>query len=175
MGMKWLGLEEYAKHGLDVRAEVRILPFATEDEIESGLDDFVQLTHTILLTQPLSARPPTISIANIVPRGSDRIEQLFIHFMNEKYYFMASVWELREAMIWYVFLPIYRQVLFSPYLVTGLRKFIDLLRSRPEPEDMFIETARLLSQIVNRRVKIPRVEYGSDEEVKGVIAWFAPM
>ena len=170
-----MGLEEYAKHGLDVRAELKILPIATEEEIKSGLDEFVQLTHMILLTQPLSARPPTIGIANVVPRRSDRVESLLILFMNEEYYFMAAVSEHKEVTIWYVFLPIYRQVLFSPYLVTGLRKFIDLLRSRPEPEDLFIQTARLLTQVVGRRMKIPRVEYGRDDEVRGVIAWFAPL
>ena len=76
---------------------------------------------------------------------------------------------------WQVFMPLYRQVLNSPYLVTALKDIVTLVRKEPDPENLFIHTARALGLVINRRVKILRIDHGYYKGAKIINAWLAPL
>ena len=88
---------------------------------------------------------------------------------------MASFIEYDSGYQWHVYMPLYRQVLASPYLVGGLKELVSLLRGWPDKEDLFINAARVVGRIINRGMKVVRIDdvYVGDKHILN--AWLAPL
>mgnify|MGYP001770727721 CR=1 FL=1 len=132
---------------------VIIEPTARDDTIEQAIEEFINRMIKMALMQVITAIPSTIQVGGIESKIEGKHLGVALTFLDRVSTFAATWSEDNEGIGWLIDIPVFKNVFYSPYLVVGLKKLVELVRSMPDSETLFIETEYILSKIVGMRMK----------------------